>query len=330
MYETSQNMNLIKKLRANKLKLIIYFVFLFGLVGVVTYSAWEAPTAVAPFENRPEPLDVSIIPQVKNGDLTITNGRIQASTVDEDNSGAIIGIHSYTGKAGIYGQTSNPNGYAGQFVGKVRSEGDYKAFCFENDCISSWSEIGGLWQSDTNGITYNEVGMNVAIGAAPVVGDNRLQVTGDASVTGELTVTKLTAATIDPVYWIDDVSYSTYGHSTTGIKEETMGKVELNNHSNGIYSFVIDFDNLEKGSDLWLFKQIIVLDKDWNDLIVALTPEGRANVWYELNPDSNQLIIYSNSDIKVSYRLVAPRFDWPEINTNLSDVEDRNIGLKIR
>ncbi len=317
-------MNFIKKLKENKLKLIIYFVFLFGLIGVVTLAAWTAPPASPPYQNTPEPLNTGSGTQTKTGDLSLSGmltstGGI-SSAITSSIPAAISGIHTLASKYGIYGQNINGEGWAGYFHGKVETN---TSFCISGDCITGWNQVG-TWTTDTNGIYYNDTG-NVAIGAAPVVGTDRLQITGDAIISGELTVN-----TIDPVYWIDDVSYATYGHSTTGIKEETMGKIELNNYSNGIYSYLIDFSNLEQGSDLWLFKQIIVLDNEWNDLVVTLTPEGRAEVWYELNPKKNTLNIFSTEDIKVSYRLVAPRFDWPEINTNYSDVKDRNVGLKVR
>jgi hypothetical protein len=166
-------------------------------------------------------------------------------------------------------------------------------------------------------------------------GDKNIYVEGDATVLG-----KLTAAEIDPPYSIDGTIYATYGHSTTGLKEETVGKVELVNqvlgHSgkHGLYYYAIDFDEAEKESDLWLFKEITAFGDNWNNLVVILTPEGRADVWYELIPEENRLIVYGergrsetgtgtfgaslqDSPLKVSYRLIAPRFDWSERDTNL-------------
>jgi hypothetical protein len=166
-------------------------------------------------------------------------------------------------------------------------------------------------------------------------GDKNIYVEGDATVIG-----KLTAAEIDPPYSIDGTIYATYGHSTTGLKEETVGKVELVNQvlgrsgKQGLYYYAIDFDEAEKESDLWLFKEITAFGDNWNDLVVSLTPEGSADVWYELIPEENRLIVYGergrsetgtgtfgaspqDSPLKVSYRLIAPRFDWSERDTNL-------------
>lgn len=102
-----------------------------------------------------------------------------------------------------------------------------------------------------------------------------------------------------------------------------VGKVEVSNYyKDGIYSFTIDFDNQKKGSDLWLFRRITDFGENWGDLIVSLTPEGKANVWYEIKPNSNQIIIFANNLIKVSYRLIAPRFDWKERDTNVATDQD--------
>jgi len=160
---------------------------------------------------------------------------------------------------------------------------------------------------------------------------------------------KITATEMDPPYSIDGTIYATYGHSTTGLKEETTGKVELSQILNSkseilnkskypksqiqndleirnsdleiggsdYYYYVIDFSEIEVASDLWLFKEITAFGDEWNDLIVTLTPEGKADVWYEFMPKENKLIIYGNQPVKVSYRLMAPRFDWPERDTNL-------------
>jgi hypothetical protein len=71
-----------------------------------------------------------------------------------------------------------------------------------------------------------------------------------------------------------------------------------------------------------LFKQITAFGKDWQDLVVNLTPEGRAEVWYEFNIKENTLTIFGTQPVAVSYRLIAPRFDWPDRDTNLSDDQE--------
>jgi len=176
---------------------------------------------------------------------------------------------------------------------------------------------------------------------------------------------KITATEMDPPYSIDGTIYATYGHSTTGLKEETTGKVELSQILNSkseilnkskypksqiqndleirnsdleiggsdYYYYVIDFSEIEVASDLWLFKEITAFGDEWNDLIVTLTPEGKADVWYEFMPKENKLIIYGNQPVKVSYRLMAPRFDWPERDTNLYNQTGKaaeGVGIFVR
>ncbi|MDD5061126.1 MAG: hypothetical protein PHN44_02450, partial [Candidatus Marinimicrobia bacterium] len=166
---------------------------------------------------------------------------------------------------------------------------------------------------------------------------------------------KINADEIDPVYEIDGVKYATYGHFTTGLNEETTGKVklsqkirstkhEIRNKSqiqNSLeirnsdleiggtdYQYVIDFNEQEIGSDLWLFRQVTAFGYDWQDLVVSLTPEGRAEVWYELDEKENTLTIFGTDAVAVSYRLIAPRFDWPERDTNLATNPEAQ-GIKV-
>ncbi|MDA2936254.1 hypothetical protein MYX06_03490, partial [Patescibacteria group bacterium AH-259-L05] len=142
-------------------------------------------------------------------------------------------------------------------------------------------------------------------------------------------VNKLTVTTIDPVYEIDGQKYATYGHSTVGLKEEVVGKVGLEQLIPDLYAYVIDFDSAETGSDLWLFREVTAFGNAWEGLIVMLTPEGKAEVWYELMPDENSVLIFGNTSVTVSYRLIAPRHDWPDIDTNR--ITDPDItGTKIR
>jgi hypothetical protein len=172
-----------------------------------------------------------------------------------------------------------------------------------------------------------------------ITGTGVLKSAGGATVNGALTVSgKLTAGEVDPPYSIDGTIYATYGHSTTGLKEETVGKVSLQKTKNkkgekSLYSAELNFDKAEQGSDLWLFREVSAFGEDWNDLVVSLTSEGRAEIWYEFIPEENKLIIYGNQPVKVSYRLIAPRFDWPERDTNLynqTGEAPEGVGIFIR
>jgi hypothetical protein len=162
-------------------------------------------------------------------------------------------------------------------------------------------------------------------------------------------VNKLTVTTIDPLYDINGTKYSTYAPSIAGgVKEETTGVLELriknnelgnNNSGNACsvettqdYSYTIDFNNLEQGSNLWLFHKIVDFGKDWENLVIVLTPNFNGNVWYEKDIANNKLIIHGKPDgsaSEVSYRLIANRYDsekWP----NLAPDQNEKTSLIIK
>ena len=147
---------------------------------------------------------------------------------------------------------------------------------------------------------------------------------GKVGITGDLTVGsggsgKLTVGTIDPVYSIGGGKYATYMSGMTGVKEETTGVVSL---ADGEY--VIDFDDLEMGSDLWVFYNVTDFGEGWDKLAVLLSGEGDGKVWYEKNPSENQLVLHGENS--VSYRLSAPRFDWQDW---LNVSEDGAVGFEV-
>ena len=74
--------------------------------------------------------------------------------------------------------------------------------------------------------------------------------------------------------------------------------------------YVIDFKNLEIGSDLWLFYQTTDFGENWENLQVMLTPGFDGNVWYTKNPAKKTLTISGTQAGEVSYRMTANRFDW--------------------
>ncbi|MBI2623240.1 MAG: hypothetical protein HYW65_01530 [Candidatus Liptonbacteria bacterium] len=149
---------------------------------------------------------------------------------------------------------------------------------------------------------------------------------------------KLTAGTFDPVYTIGDARYATYLPGMTGVKEETTGVVTLQQvtsdkeQGTSRYEYTIDFNTLEKGSDLWLFSKTTLLKKNFANLTVLLTPAFEGKVWYEKDVFANRLTIFASPSVprtsassprlsavtyEVSYRLTAPRFDaanWPNEN----------------
>lgn len=129
---------------------------------------------------------------------------------------------------------------------------------------------------------------------------------------------KLTVQTIDPVFEIQGEKYATYvADFAGGTRMETSDTIEIEEN------YIIDFDSLEKGSDLWLFWQ--GSNKDLDDVVVLLTAGFNGNVWYE--KIGNVLIISTDQPGSVSYRFSAPRVDyekWPNF------LEDQTIeGIKV-
>ncbi|TSA45922.1 hypothetical protein D4R51_01050, partial [bacterium] len=165
-------------------------------------------------------------------------------------------------------------------------------------------------------------------------------------------VNKLYVTTIDPIYQIGGVKYATYVSNTIGQKEEVYGKAELRSgltriatqKNADIYSYVIDFNKVSVGSDLWLFWQTIAEGKDMKDIVVNLTPQFNGRAWYELRPAQKQIVIYGDSSTsqieswkleignfspEVSYHLVAPRHDADEW-LNQVDTNEKGIPLNIK
>jgi len=146
---------------------------------------------------------------------------------------------------------------------------------------------------------------------------------------------KLTVGTVDPIYTIGGNKYATYLPGMTGQKEETTGVAHLRRltrtdtqTSAEIYGYTIDFNNLEKGSDLWLFSKVTDLKNNFDKLVALLTASFDGRVWYEKDSKNLLLKIFAaTSDkqqatsLEVSYRLSAPRFDaasWPNISSDPS------------
>ena len=127
---------------------------------------------------------------------------------------------------------------------------------------------------------------------------------------------KLNVGTVDPVFDIDGRKYATYMAGMAGVKEEVTGVKQLSfDAAKSVYKAVIDFDNLEEGSDLWLFSKVTA--NDMRSLTVLLTPNAPAKTWYEKNAGDNSITLYSDAATEVSFRLTAPRFDhqiWPNLH----------------
>lgn len=268
-------------------------VLAFGIGLVFAWTDAPGPPTECPSSHPgcAAPINISSTAQTKVGDLNIGGGLKYWITKD-GNSFAL------KNNAGSIKFTL---GQDGAIIGSK--------YCIDTSCITDWSQAGEMDCSVCNDLFVN--------------------VTGD-TMSGNLTVNgKITADEIDPVYNIEGTKYATYGHSTVGLKEETTGKVSLSPADNATYRYVIDFGKQEEGSDLWLFTKITDFGQNWEDLVVNLTPEGKAQVWYELKPRENKLVFYGDKEVMVSYRLIAPRFDWPERDTNLAPSQDVE-GMEVK
>jgi len=209
---------------------------------------------------------------------------------------------------------------------------------FQSNSSVTLSALGGggnlLIMTDNNGILF-------ATSTTSILGGNYLPLAGGTmagdvnmggnSVTNmyDLTIThKLNVATIDPLYNLDDVNYATFVSSIAGgVKEECVGKLKLENKDEitGEFFAVIDFSSIEKGSDLWVWRQVVDFNKDSID--VAVTPYGRfAAVYYLI--DANKLVFRSDRPVEISYRLIGKRFDWRDWPTRAAD--QSIIGRKVK
>lgn len=146
---------------------------------------------------------------------------------------------------------------------------------------------------------------------------------------------KINVGTIDPIYTIGGERYATYLPSMTGVKEETTGVLRLEKFGRERRG-LIDFSNLEKGSDLWLFYQISDFGSDWGKLAILATADEEGIVRYKKDPFSKKLWLYFTSlgssgedSVEISYRLTAPRFDWKEWpNASKDPVDGFILDLK--
>ncbi len=144
----------------------------------------------------------------------------------------------------------------------------------------------------------------------------------------DITARKITADIYDPVYTINGVNYATYLPSMTGVKEETTGVLALSDEENGIYKYIIDFDDAVIGSDLWLFSKVTNLKNTLESLVVILSPAFDGRVWYEKDILNNKLSVYGASAGEVSYRLTAPRFDSAEWTNYNNDIGAMGLIIK--
>ena len=187
-----------------------------------------------------------------------------------------------------------------------------------NGQILTQTASGARWQNAATGQNLSQV---LAVGNS--AGSYSINMNSQ-NITN---VNKITVNVVDPLYNINGEKFATYGLSSTGIKEETTGNLTLKCDTKNC-SAIIDFAKTEKGSDLWLFYQITDFGKDWGNLVVLLTPQGKQDAWYEVNPIKHQLSIYGEKASQVSYRLTAPRFDAEKWTNASSDKSAEGIKVE--
>ncbi len=146
-------------------------------------------------------------------------------------------------------------------------------------------------------------------------------VVSDASGTG---TGKIDVGTVDPPYTINGKKFATFLSGIVGVKEEVVGQATTNEYVAGVgYRYLIDFNDLPEGSDLWLFSKATDIKTNINKLVALLTPGDPTRVWYELDKENKRLAIYSARPTTISYRLTGPRFDhetWTNERPADSDV----------
>ena len=153
-------------------------------------------------------------------------------------------------------------------------------------------------------------------------------------------VNKLTVTTIDPLYSINGKKYSTYAASFAGgVKEEYTGKAKLRSGDTRIatrndaetYEYVIDFDKVKEGSDLWVWYKAIDFSKDSVEAIA--TPYGQAtNIYYTIESGSRvkpgmtegaKIVFHGDKPTEFSFRLTGKRFDWIKWPTLAPDQNEK-------
>jgi hypothetical protein len=282
----------------------------------------------------------------------LTNGQTSYYIASDSNWGLYTGTSmyfaggvyvAYSGGSGFgllgngyttYGGLANINtkgGYYGMLFGTGTTNANYMFDSSGNGGLYYESRAGGAaawaWYYVPSAASMNiNYGGNLGY-TLGVSGTGYYS--GALDVGGTLTVGsgtgKINVGTVDPLYTIDGKRYATYLAGMTGQKEETTGAIQCATKAAGC-SVTIDFTNLAKGSDLWLFSRATNLPNNFEKLTVLLTPSFDGKVWYEKDAAVKKLTIHGDGSGEVSYRLTAPRFDagaW----TNDSDAKDEGFNL---
>ena len=196
---------------------------------------------------------------------------------------------------------------------------------------------GQIWNSSGATAFLNDTTANVGIGATnpahKLTVDGTLNITGNITLDGSINISstngqdifidagggevyigdgtgKLTVGTVDPLFSINGESYATYLSSMLGIKEEITGRAKTAKQGD-VFTHVIDFDKEKKGTDLWVWRQIVDFNEG-NVEVIATPYGGFARMYYYIS--SNKIIFVSDKEVEFSFRLTGKRFDykdWP-------------------
>ncbi|MEX0877522.1 MAG: hypothetical protein WDZ40_01505 [Candidatus Spechtbacterales bacterium] len=328
-------MQKLKKYLKHQKSAIVVSVF-WGLVVLMfgftfhTFAAWNPPTASPPADNTPTPLNATGVTQYKSGGLGV--GGVFETDIDAyfgvTSGGVAIGS-GYSGSTppgsgliveGTIGiGTSSPDmplhlrSQANELSSGIRlsasdyiTNGGYVIFN-KNDSTGR-----ALIQSGDSA-TWRELAFN-PYGGLVTIGSGGLVVGGGTG--------KITAGVFDPVYSIGGTKYATYAAGMIGLKEEHTDVINLEyDESSGLYRAILDFENAQEGSDLWLFSKTTNLDKNFQSLAVLLTTSFRGDVWYEKDKENMRVTVYAEKAGEVSYRLTAPRFDFEQWTNYAKDAE---------
>lgn len=301
-------------------------------------------------------LDGNTVGQVKSfGTLDnyaipfLTNGAERMRLTEAGN--LVLGATS----TGVRLHVVSPNGPVAFFQSKLAG-GSYAGYLGNGQSFSN--EEFGLYYSavpDTRLAVYNVTNNVLLYGGHlstdPVLAINngtnnvgigtttptaKLQVIGNANITSSLAmggdinmgsnnilaVNKLTVTTIDPLYNIKGVNYSTFASAIAGgVKEEYVGRIKINKSVlKNEYEAIVDFDKVVTGSDLWVWRKVIDFAPD--NVQVLVTPYGGfAEVYYKI--EGNRLIFHSDRPADISYRLIGKRLDWRQWPTKAVDQKEK-------
>ena len=143
--------------------------------------------------------------------------------------------------------------------------------------------------------------------------DGGLTLGGDLIMTGNtLVVDKITANTIDPMYTISGIQYSTFASAIVGgVKEEYIGRISKADFKNkgDYYELSMDMKSLKEGSDLWVWYRVIDFSDDNVDVFLSPKGETASMAAYV---EGSKIVIRSDKKVDAYMRLIGKRFDWKQ------------------